>query len=367
MPLVPLPSATPSRKEQGTQFPENPNPSWSRHWIAQHPPKPSKAELTVQPPSLVAADEKYPSLSTVDHISPLHQILPLYALPSIVELPKQELSLEPKAEPNSPTPHQSQEVIKSTIQESDQAIAGGTLEETDKAKEKSQDVRGVLGMANMPSLSPIAEASNVPLPTSPADEEYPISPSSQDGLKSAQQLDPRSDAPKVEAGEPAGESKAEEQNTWASRLNSILPNAIMDRQDTDAANTRASRSSSLAPGAYPESDATEESLRQNHGVMTEDEQDEKFEPKASSPMSDDKSIRPRKSVSIVLPDGRNETKEAAQKRLGDNKASLVDRGDISSPLTSDNVNGSKTEAKQGSEGNGTSRDDDPGETETGKN
>ncbi|KAL8682141.1 MAG: hypothetical protein Q9186_001762 [Xanthomendoza sp. 1 TL-2023] len=358
MPLVS--STTPSRKEQGTQFPEKAGSSWSRHWIDQHPPKPSKAEVTFQPLPFISAEEKYPSLTTVDKISALHQILPLYPLPSIVEVPKQEVLLKERSEPESPAPPVSLKAERSTSQDSDQPMDLKTSEAMDYGMGKIEEVEGNSRVANTRPLSPISEAASVPLPTSPASENSPKLSDIEGGLGSAQQLHPHSDKPAAEAAEPVGEPKDKEQDTWTSRLNSLLPNAIMDRpsrQGTDIPTMRASRSSSIAPGAYPESDSTDESLRQNQVPATEDEQVESSQPK-SDPRSDDKSVRPRKSVSIVLPDERNAPK-TERKDQADSTGSPMDRGDDSSRLGAQSEHHPGTEVTHDSMGTTTARNDDP--------
>ncbi|KAL8729827.1 MAG: hypothetical protein Q9166_004468 [cf. Caloplaca sp. 2 TL-2023] len=311
MPLVPSSSATPTRKEKATQFPENAGSSWSRLWIAQHPPKASKAEVTVQAPSLVGAEERYPSLSAVEHISPLHQILPLYPLPSIAELPKQEApsGAEAKSEPRAP--QELREAERSTVQESDQVIERRTSELMDDDKKNIQDGQEVSRGASILSSSPIVEAANVPLPTSPASEDSPDSFGSEDGLRGAQELNPRS-----------GELTAGTAESFISQPS---------RRDTGMANTRASRSSSVAPGAYPESDSTEESFRRASGPTAEDQQAENAQSKVDPPRPDDKGVRSRKSVSIVLPDARTGTK-TAQAEHTDSIRPPEDRNDTISEL-----------------------------------
>ncbi|KAL8774711.1 MAG: hypothetical protein Q9209_000650 [Squamulea sp. 1 TL-2023] len=308
MPLVPPSPTTPTRKEKGTQFPEDAGSSWSRHWIAQHPPKASKPEVTVYPPSLVGVVEEYPQLSTIEHISPLHQILPLYPLPSIAESPKQEARLEAKPEAIS-LPLLSTQVVQqanmSTIQVPRRPSESENSTLTNESKGETQEIEMFPLVTSIPPLSPIAEAAGIPLPSSPALEDSPDHLSSNNGQERAKSQGVHSGPSTVEAIEPASRADNEGKDTWASRLNSILPNAIMDRpsrQSTGITNARASRSSSVAPGAYPESDSTEESLKQNH-----DQQAEDTRPKIDTTRPDEKSVRSRKSVSIVLPGERNET------------------------------------------------------------
>ncbi|KAL8808420.1 MAG: hypothetical protein Q9200_004276 [Gallowayella weberi] len=362
MPLVS--STTPSRKEQGTQLPEKLGSSWSRHWIDQHPPKASKAEVTVQPLPFTSAEEKYLSLSAIDNISPLHQILPLYPLPSISEALKQEVLLEQRSEPESQVPLASQEEKRSTSRELDELSDLETSEAMDKGLGKIEEVEGLPRVANLRPLSPISEAASVPLPISPASEGSPKSHDTKDGLGKAQQQDPSSAVLPAEAAEPVGEPKDKEQDTWTSRLNSFLPNASMNplsRQGADIAAMRESRSSSIAPGAYPESDSTEESLRQNQGPATEDERIESSQPK-SDPLSVYNSLRPRKSVSIVLPDTSNASKTERKDRTAI-IGSPLDRGDDDSQLGAPSENHPGTEVMQDSMGrtNTTATDDDPQE------
>lgn len=346
MPLVPSSPATPTRKEKGTQFPENGGSSWSRLWIAQHPPKASKAEVTVRPPSLVAAEEKYPPLSDLEQISPLHQILPLYSLPSIAELPKQEvrLKVEPEATalPSLPT-QESQEEKMSTIQVPRRTSEPGNSDSTNVSNGKIQEIEGISRMMSISPLSPIAEAAGVPLPSSPASEDFPDHLSSNIGQHSAQSQGADLGAPTAEAVERAGGPSGGESDTWTSRLSSMLPDAIMDRpsrQSTGIANARASRSSSIAPGAYPESDSTEESLKQN-----QDDQVEHTRPKTDQSQPDEKTGRSRKSVSIVLPGTSNEIRTGQEEQEDDMRSSEEHRDNVSQSRSQDEIdNGAK--AKQ---------------------
>ncbi|KAI4231846.1 MAG: hypothetical protein LQ349_005356 [Xanthoria aureola] len=341
-----LPSA-PTGKEKGTQFPENAGSSWSRLWIAQHPPKASKAEVTVRPPSLVAAEEKYPPLSDLEHISPLQQILPLYSLTSIPELPKQEAHLEPQSKaavlPLLPA-QEVQEARMSTIQVPRRTSEPGSSDLTNVSNERIQEIEGTSRMTSISPLSPIAEAAGIPLPSSPASEDSPDHLSLTDGQHSAQSQGSELGAPTAEAIERAGKPSGGESDTWTSRLSSMLPDAIMDRpsrQSTGIANTRASRSSSIAPGGYPESDTTEESLKQN-----QDDQVEHTRPRMDQSQPNEKSVRSRKSVSIVLPGTSNEVgtgQEDHEDSMGsseehrDNVPSSRSQGEIDNGATADRV------------------------------
>ncbi|KAI4227861.1 MAG: hypothetical protein L6R36_002084 [Xanthoria steineri] len=304
MPLVP---SAPTRKEKGTQFPANAGSSWSRLWIAQHPPKASKAEVTVRPPSLVAAEEKYPPLSDLEHISPLHQILPLYSLTSIPELPKQDADLELQSEAavlSSLPAQEVQEARMSSIQVPYRTSEPANSSFTGVSNERIQEIEGTSRRTSMSALSPIAEAAGIPLPSSPASEDAPNHLSMTDRQHSAQSQGSELGAPTAEAVERAGKPSGGESDTWTSRLSSMLPDAIMDRpsrQSTGITNTRVSRSSSIAPGAYPESDTTEESLKQN-----QDDQVEHTRQRMDQSQPIEKSVRSRKSVSIVLPGTSNE-------------------------------------------------------------
>ncbi|KAL8650616.1 MAG: hypothetical protein Q9226_005067 [Calogaya cf. arnoldii] len=339
MPLVPSSSTTTTRRERGTQFPENAGSSWSRVWIAQHPPRASRAEVTVHPPSLVAAEEKYPPLSDLEHISPLHQILPLYPLPIIAELPKQEAHSEAKPEaaalPLLPT-SDSQKTRMSTNQAPRRTSEPDTSDATDIANERVQETGRNSRVMSMSPLSPIAEAAGVPLPASPSSGDFPDHLGSNNGQQSPPSQDLNLGAPTAEAVERAGRLSGGESDTWTSRLSSMLPDAIMDRpsrQNTAIANTRASRSSSIAPGAYPESDSTEESLKQN-----QDEQVERTRAKIDQSRPDEKSVRPRKSVSIVLPGTSNEIRTEQEERKEERKDTMK-----SSEKHVDNVSSSKTQ------------------------
>ncbi|KAL8850703.1 MAG: hypothetical protein Q9221_004351 [Calogaya cf. arnoldii] len=338
MPLVPSSSTTTTRKEKGTQFPENAGSSWSRLWVAQHPPRASRAEVIVHPPSLVAAEEKYPPLSDLEHISPLHQILPLYPLSIIAELPKQEAHSEVKPEvaalPSLPAPD-SQETKMSTIQEPRRTSEPDTSDATDISDERVQETEQNSRVKSISPLSPIAEAAGVPLPSSPASEESPDHLGTNNGQQSPRSQGLDLGAPTGEAVERAGRPSGGESDTWTSRLSSILPDAIMDRpsrQSTGIANTRASRSASIAPGAYPESDSTDESLKHN-----QDEQVDRTRAKIDQSQPDEKSVRPRKSVSIVLPGTCNEMKTEQEERKDSMRSSEKHVDNVSSSNLQDEI------------------------------
>ncbi|KAL8912351.1 MAG: hypothetical protein Q9171_002638 [Xanthocarpia ochracea] len=312
MPLVSSSLATPTSKEKGTQFPENAGSSWSRHWIAQHPPKPSRAEITVQFPSLVGAEEKYPPHSTIEHVSPLHQILPSYPLPIIAEFPQQELRLEIKPEAPALPSQAFREAKMPTVQVPRRAFESGNSDSTDESKGTMRETGGIPQASNILPLSPIVEATGVPLPSSPASDDPPGGLSSTNGQHSPRSQGPDLGASTAEVVESASGPSGDGNDTWISRLNSLMPNAIIDgssRQSTDHSDTRASRSPSIAPGAYPESDTTEEYLKQN-----KDQQVEHIHPRIDPPQLDEKSVRSRKSVSIVLPGTSDEIKIGQENR-----------------------------------------------------
>ncbi|KAL8927653.1 MAG: hypothetical protein Q9172_001282 [Xanthocarpia lactea] len=335
MPLVSSSLATPTSKEKGTQFPENAGTSWSRHWIAQHPPKPSKAEITVQPPSLVGDEEKYPPHSTIEHVSPLHQILPSYSLPSIAKSPQQEARLEIK--PEAPAlPSQAFREARMSVPR--RASESGNSDSTDESKGTMRETGGIPQASNIVPLSPIVEAAGVPLPSSPASDDSPGRLSSSNGQHSPRSPGPDVGASTAEVVESASGPSGDGNDTWISRLNSLMPNAIIDgssRRSTDHSDTRASRSPSVAPGAYPESDTTEEYLKQN-----KDQQVEQIHPRIDPPQLDEKSVRSRKSVSIVLPGTSNEIKIGQENR----KESM-----ISSEEQSEKVSPSKSQDEIDSE------------------
>ncbi|KAL8999682.1 MAG: hypothetical protein Q9169_001499 [Polycauliona sp. 2 TL-2023] len=360
MPLVPSSSATSKRKEKGTQFPETAASSWSRLWLAQHPPKASKAQVTVGPPSLVAAEEKYPPLSNIEHISPLHSILPLYPLPSILESPKQKAQLEVKAPLASSPAQDSQTAGMSAIQRPRSASKSGNSDPTNIV---NGGIRGNEGIARVSSILPlnsITEAAGVPLPSSPTSQDTPENPSSEDGLHGAQLQGPEPGTSPAEAPGQAGTATGGANDTWTSRLNSILPDAIMDRpsrQSTSISNTRISRATSVAPGAYPESDTTEESLKHN-----QDESAEQNRPQNDQPQPNEKSVRPRKSVSIVLPDTANGSKTEQEEHKEDMTVSKEASDTIPPSGPQDRID-AEAKATQGSGIDGQEKSDTVPETD----
>ncbi|KAL8672178.1 MAG: hypothetical protein Q9168_003342 [Polycauliona sp. 1 TL-2023] len=229
------------------------------------------------------------------------------------------------------------------IQGPRKASETGNPDSQNLSKGRIQEDEGISRMMSIVPSNPTAEAAGVPLPSSPTFQDNPGKFNSDNGLDSAelQRSDPG--APTAEVVEPAGRPSGEESQTWTSRLSSILPDAIMDRpsrQSTGIANTRTSRANSVAPGAYPESDSTEESLKQN-----QDESAEQSRPKIDQPLPDEKSVRPRKSVSIVLPSASTdaETEKESQK---DGRRLSEKAGDSISPSRSQNEIDSDAKAKQ---------------------
>ena len=242
-----------------------------------------------------------------------HQFLPLAPLSTIDELPKQE----PRGGsliPNSPA--------------SNWDLAGAekvpspdldTVREPKTSDSMDREEVGISEpLRGLPSSPPI-EAVSIPLPQSPALDASPNSaelrPSavSMHGTKSAQELGPGPDEPTPETVEQTGGPDGGEKSSWASTLTAMLPQTILDRssrQDTGMANSQVSRKASVAPGAYPESDSIEETPIPSPGSNLDQPHMEAAHSESVPPRSDGKSMRPRKSVSIALPNTDKESKNA---------------------------------------------------------
>ena len=171
------------------------------------------------------------------------------------------------------------------------------------------------GSPNVPSESLESGAASVPLPDSPATEESQRFPEQdRSGPEDASQQRSNTVAADTQDTTPAPARNIEETDTWTSKLASILPRSTFNqptRQNTASSNiassNRASRSASVAPGAYPESESAGESLAETPNAITETSEVENDLSSSTAPRSDEKSIRPRKSVTIALPDTANES------------------------------------------------------------
>ncbi|KAL9028395.1 MAG: hypothetical protein Q9196_003239 [Gyalolechia fulgens] len=255
-----------------------------------------------------------------EQISPETQFIPLAPLSTIVELPKQEPP-EKGSDTNPPASTQaSQGLLIGTLQDSNQVAKSGTSDSMEK-----QEVENY-GAGKSPGFPDSREAASIPLPKSP-DSDDPLDPSEPlrstaltDDPGSTQQPSPRPQELQAEVTEQMDRPNGKKTDTWASRLSSILPQARSDQptgQTADPANTQRSRAPSIAPGAYPESDSMEETPKPTPGSDVE-------EPRAETGGSQtnllQKRTRPRKSVSIILPnvgDDAERTKTDSHLRKGD--------------------------------------------------
>ncbi|KAI4260439.1 MAG: hypothetical protein LQ352_000301 [Teloschistes flavicans] len=280
--------------------------SWLRQLITQQPPKASKAEITLHSPNFVSFQEKKSSQFAMDETSPKHQFLPLSPLPSIAELPKQELPSDPNANQTVPaTKENSQQVETENLPKSGERAEKG---------EETQD-RGAVDSPNMSSLPHAEKAASIPLPQSrDSDDSTPsakvtTSTDSNPRPEGVQRIVLRPKASEADAPDPGEGSNDGESGSWASRLASILPRVGTGQsvhQETPAAGPLASRSGSVAPGAYPDSESTGRSPHQTPDSDRKDLHPTMGQSESNPQGSDSRSLKPRKSVSIVTPDVENQ-------------------------------------------------------------
>ncbi|KAI4146676.1 MAG: hypothetical protein LQ341_002009 [Variospora aurantia] len=288
------------------------------------------------PPSLVGAKLKYP-LQAIDE--PVYQrLLPPGPLSTISELPKLEL-LEGFSSPSSlaSTPP-SRQTGKSHQEEPTKAAKGSRPSPMDAEAAKQNEDEGTSSRSStIPFASPV-EAASMPLPQSPTSDDRTESvngrslPDPEHGQETAlPDLDSRSEELTAGATEQSSGPNNEGKDTAISRLNSFLPQWMADklpREEAGLADAKATRSPSVAPGAYPESDSTEDTPMPNPGHASRGPPAEAAPPDANLPRSTGNNIRPRKSVSIALPEAEKEERNPqgpnakAKDENGINKATL---------------------------------------------
>lgn len=340
---MPSPSATPKPKVPIARAPKSSSASWP------HPSKALEAAVTICPPSFVGATAKYPPTYITEQVSPKHQFLPLAPLSTISELPKMELlegigPSQPAAIPPSQEPGGSSQDAPTKPVELDRS---GTLDEGESKKDK---VRSTSGLSSMLPSAPPAEAANIPLPQSPVTE-------------SPQQLDSDLRESQAEATGQNPEPATEEKDTWGARLASILPQTIVDqlpRQDTRTDNARATRSASVAPGAYPESDSMEDTPIPTSGPNLEGVQAEVGQADRDTPVPDSGSIRPRKSVSIALPEADQGHEDTAAKQTDTTKSNEDTSAKLPAPSPEEDAD-NKEAAKQSRDQDTMVENEQPGE------
>ncbi|KAL8706706.1 MAG: hypothetical protein Q9201_000231 [Fulgogasparrea decipioides] len=347
---MPSPSTTPTFPYQVVQ--PSKASGWPRLLTTQQPPKAAKPEVTLHSPSFASA-EKHPFQPSMEQTSPKHQFLPLSSLPSIAELPRQE-----------PPPEVGTGTRMPALIQSSQAAAQGSFRESGQVSEdkapgpmdevpKWPQVQGTAEVMETSLSSSLTEAAGKPVPQSPGPDDSPDSavPRSSPGLDVVPEGDSQrnrgSDNSTADAIEPADASDGEPKDTWASRLASILPRTTFDQptqQNTTTAKIEPSRSPSVAPGAYPESESAGESPTREPGADTEfpEVKDGQSE---STPRSDNKSVRSRKSVSIALPDFNNDN-QPVQGAQTDSTGGLEHPGNNMLPPANQKESEDKTEVKQ---------------------
>ncbi|KAL9586683.1 MAG: hypothetical protein Q9212_000752 [Teloschistes hypoglaucus] len=359
-----LPSPAPAPKKHTASSSKAAGSSWLGNLITSQPPKASKAEITFHSPTFASIQEQKSSRFAMDETSPKHQFLPLSLLPSIAELPKQELPSGPNADQTA-----------SGTKESSQRLETDNLPKPHVEAEKGKEIQDS-GAANPPQLSslpPADKAARIPLPQSRhSDDSAPsarvtTSTDSSPGLEAVQHTVPSPKASNMDASDPVERSHEEESESWTSRLASILPRVGTGQsvhQDTPTAGARASRSSSVAPGAYPDSESTGRSSHQTPDSDRKDLHPTNGQSESNRYGSDSRSLKPRKSVSIVTPDAESQSgdnsetslKDTRPKRdsIGEKNASslLEDKGYRTEATERSNENVLKEEAPSSTEGQG---------------
>ncbi|KAL8829038.1 MAG: hypothetical protein Q9170_006340 [Blastenia crenularia] len=340
---MPSASASSTPKTPLTKALKTTSSSWPR------PSKALKAEVTIQPPSFSGAKEKHSPIPVTEQKTSKHQFLSLAPLTTIAEQSKQEPVEKDSNEDPAVATQSSSKADASARQHSDRIDKPMTsdLMETDKVENHQAD--GSFKASETPRFSSSNNAASIPLPQSPVDdgslEPAGMSPSTAptQEMESAQHVHFPSDDLKtdldIKASDQTSNSKGDEGETWASMFSSILPQAMFDqpsRQNTSTAHTQASRASSITPGAYPESDPTEETPIPTPGSIVGNSQSETGQSGTNPPQTNGKSMRPRKSVSIALPNGKNDPEDVEVSKAGTSKTD-----DIAS-TENDSVNLAKT-------------------------
>ncbi|KAL8947170.1 MAG: hypothetical protein Q9222_006522 [Ikaeria aurantiellina] len=348
---LPLPSSTPTLKKQGTVTKRKKVSSWPRSLIEQRVPKISKPEVTLRSPSFTNLQAKYPAETIPEKGSPKHQFIPLSHLPSIAEMPKQELM--PDASPDSKS------LVHNSVPQGEgsgaQRQSGRSPEREgpgvmDKEAERhdQSDPPSKPSEEHSPTASTDALDKSLPsIPnSSPSSARSDKPPGSRDEAEGAQPSQAPSSSSKDDATGGSAGLGDEQKDTWASRLASMLPTAPFNQpnhEDTEVPQSQPSRSASIAPGAYPESDPAADSSLPSPGADVEESQAKAGQLGTDRPRSDSKSLKPRKSVSIALP---NETTDVTTNSpKGEDKAASMNHSDVLPPLGPEDKEGDEAKEK----------------------
>ncbi|KAL9011115.1 MAG: hypothetical protein Q9173_004013 [Seirophora scorigena] len=300
---MPWPSATPKLNDPLVKSPRTRSSNWPRS------PQALKPVVTTCPPSFVGAELKR-RLQAADE--PVYQqLLPLAPLSTISELPKVELLEGFSSSSSLASGPPVQQTEGSHQKEPTKAAKRSKSRPMDAEAAKKNDDQGTSSPSGTLPLASPAEAASMPLPQSPIsdDKTEPVddrrSPDPERGPEMFHtKLDSRSEESKAGATDRSSGPNNEEKDTAISRLNSFLPQWMADklpREEAGVADARATRSPSVAPGGYPGSDSTEDTSIPTPGQASEDPQAEAAPLDPLPPRSTDQSIRPRKSVSIAVP------------------------------------------------------------------
>lgn len=310
---MPSPSTSPESKVLIAKPSKTTGSSWPR------PSKAVEAAVTIRSPLFDGAKEKRPLQSNTEQTSTKHQLLPVFPLASlstISELPKLEL-LEgiPSSDPPAST-HSARQtgcIEQEELADAAQPNPSGSMDEQET---RTHEIQGSPKVSSTLPFTPPVKAASIPLPLSPfsddeitpADSRPPLG--SEHDAGSPRQLDPLVDDATSEVMDKSKSASGGDKNTASSGIASILPQWIADqlpRQDSGMVYAQASRSPSIFPGAYPESDSMEDTPIPTPGPIAEASQAGAGQSRTSLQRSADKSMRPRKSVSIALPNTDEES------------------------------------------------------------
>ncbi|KAL8762002.1 MAG: hypothetical protein Q9184_001949 [Pyrenodesmia sp. 2 TL-2023] len=336
---MPSPTIKPTLKVVTAKTPKTTGPSWP------HPSKTLEAALTKHSPVFPKSKERHSPQSSPEQPFLVHPLVALVPLSTISELPRLDL-LESIPDPDPPTPIQSSEKARKGDPAAVKSYKTGTMD----GKEVKQDqIQGTAVPSSILPFGPFAGAASIPLPQSPTPDneskstDHRQSFGSEGDEESPGQLGTNSDQPTSVATDESTGTSGERESTEPSGVASILPKWIADqlpRQDSSMTNARTSRAPSVFPGAYPESESIEDTPIPTPGPNVEEPHHVAEQSEPRLPKSADKGLRPRKSVSIAIPNADDEsgaarvTKGSSTQPGRDERTTLAD----SSPEREDRRN-----------------------------
>ncbi|KAL8899505.1 MAG: hypothetical protein Q9207_006171 [Kuettlingeria erythrocarpa] len=306
---MPSPTTKPTLKVVTAKTPKATGSSWP------HPSKALEAALTKHSPVFPNTKDKCSPTSSPEQPFLVHPLVALVPLSTISELPRLDL-LEGFPDLDPPAQTRSFGEARRGEPAAAKPDRAGTM---DQKEVKQEQFQGAGVSPSIRPFAPFAGAASIPLPQSPIFDDRSKSSNrrqsfaSEGDAGSPSQLGSHSDKPNFAImGESNGTDGGRE-NTGPSRVASMLPQWIADQlplQDSGMPNARTSRAPSVLPGAYPKSDSMEDSPIPTPGPNVEEAKLVAGQPETGFPESADKSVRPRKSVSIAVPGADDESQKA---------------------------------------------------------